>query len=212
MGSAFTPFGALTLVTAAIAASIQLHHLIFRPKLTAGVRMRLLLGLAVFPFMAAVASTGSGMMRTTEPTFCGSCHVMETHLQDLQDPKSTSLASRHSRSHIIGPTACYTCHADYGMLGYPLTKLTGMMHVYHYYLGGFRSWSLEKFHAEIRTARPYPNQNCQQCHSGTLASFLNVKEHVSLADELAQNKVSCASAGCHGVAHPFSKTKEELSR
>jgi cytochrome c-type protein NapC len=212
MGSALTPFGALALGAAAIAAGILLQFLVARPVLTPTVRMRLLLGLAVFPFIAAVASTGSGMHRTTEPTFCGSCHVMETHLSDLEDPKSLGLAARHSRSPIIGPTACYTCHADYGMLGYPLTKLTGMMHVYRYYLGGFRSWSLEKFHAEVRTAKPYPNTNCQQCHSGTLASFTNVKEHLSLSDELHQNSVSCASAGCHGVAHPFSKTAEELNR
>lgn len=212
MGSAFTPFGALTIAAAAVAAIILLHHLIARPALNAVTRMRLLLGLAVFPFLAAVASTGSGMHRTTEREFCGSCHVMETHLSDLEDPKSLGLAARHARSPIIGPTACYTCHADYSMLGYPLTKLNGMMHVYHYYLGGYRNWSLEKFHAEVRTAKPYPNQNCQQCHSGTLASFTNIKEHASLADELQQNKVSCASAGCHGVAHPFSKTKEELSK
>lgn len=212
MGSALTPFGALAIGCAAVAAGILLQYLIARPPLTATVRMRLLLGLAVFPFVAAVASTGSGMHRTTEREFCGSCHVMETHLSDLEDPKSLGLAARHSRSPIMGPTACYTCHADYGMLGYPMTKLTGMSHVYYYYLGGYRSWSLEKFHAEVRTARPYPNQNCRQCHSGTLASFTNVKEHVSLAEELEQNRVSCASAGCHGVAHPFSKTAEELSR
>lgn len=212
MGSTFTPFGALTIAASAVAGIILLHHLIARPQLTAFVRIRLLLGLAVFPFIAALASTGSGLHRTTEPEFCGSCHVMGTHLEDLKDPKSISLAARHSRSPIIGPTACYTCHADYSMLGYPLTKLNGMAHVYHYYLGEYGSWSLERFHKEIRTKKPYPNSNCQQCHSGTLASFTNVKEHVSLADELAENKVSCASAGCHGVAHPFSKTKEELSR
>lgn len=208
--SSLTPIGALAIVLAVVAGILLIHHLIARPVLTPMVRLRLLLGLAVFPFGAAVATTASGMHRTTEPSFCGSCHVMTPHQADLESATSTSLAARHSRSPIIGPTACYTCHADYGMLGYPLTKLTGMMHVYHYYVTGYRNWSLEKFHAEIRVAKPYPNQNCRQCHSGTLASFTNVKDHLAVIEELEKNTVSCASAGCHGPAHPFTKRPEEL--
>lgn len=210
MGSAATPMGALALGSAAVAAILLLHHLIVRPKLMPGTRIKLLLGLAVFPFVAAVSTTASGMQRTTEREFCGSCHVMETHLSDLKDPNSLSLASRHGRNESFGPHACYTCHADYGMLGYPMTKLTGMMHVYNYYLGGYRKMTLEKFHEEVRIAKPYPNSNCQQCHSGTLSSFANVRDHLGVLEELKANKVSCASAGCHGVAHRFSKRPEEL--
>jgi cytochrome c-type protein NapC len=209
-GSLATPAGALAVFTALIAGALLVHHLVVRPTLTAGHRLKLLLGLAVFPFIAAVATTASGMQRTTEREFCGSCHVMETHLSDLLDPNSLSLASRHSRNASMGPHACYTCHADYGLLGYPMTKLTGMKHVYNYYLGGYRSWSLEQFHAEVRIAKPFPNTNCQQCHSGTLSSFVNVREHLALQAELANGTVSCASAGCHGVAHRFSKRPEEL--
>ncbi len=210
MGSAATPMGAAAIVSALIAASLLIHHLVVRPKLAATTRLKLLLGLAVFPFLAAVSTTASGMQRTTEREFCGSCHVMETHLSDMMDPKSLSLSARHSRNPMMGGHACYTCHADYGMLGYPMTKLKGMGHVYYYYLGGYRDWSLEKFHAEVRIAKPFPNANCQQCHSGTLSSFLNVREHLGMQEELASNKVSCASAGCHGVAHRFSKRPEEL--
>ncbi|MBK7857871.1 MAG: NapC/NirT family cytochrome c [Archangiaceae bacterium] len=202
--------GALALGTAAVAAVLLLHHLVMRPRLTMGTRIRLLLGLAVFPFLSAVATTAHGMHRTTEAEFCGSCHVMTTHLTDLEDPESKSLASRHGRNPMFGGSACYTCHADYSMLGYPLTKLKGMSHVYNYYLGGYRSWSLEKFHEEVRIAKPFPNANCQQCHSGALASFRDVKEHRAMAEELKANRVSCASAGCHGVAHTFSKRPEEL--
>lgn len=210
MGSAATLMGAVALGTAALAALLLVHHLALRPKLTPGTRLKLLLALAVFPFISAVATTGSGMQRTTEREFCGSCHVMAAHLKDVEDPKSQSLAARHARNPMMGPHACYTCHADYGMLGYPMTKLTGMSHVWHYYPGGYRHWSLERFLAEVRVAKPYPNANCRQCHSGTLDSFKNAKEHRAMAEELEQNRVSCASAGCHGVAHPFSKRPEEL--
>ncbi|MBX7100213.1 MAG: NapC/NirT family cytochrome c [Myxococcaceae bacterium] len=205
-----TPMGALALVTAAISAVLLLHQLVVRPALTLSTRLKLLLGLAVFPFVTAVASTAHGMHRTTERDFCGSCHVMTTHLGDLEDPKSASLASRHGRNPMFGGTACYTCHADYSMLGYPLTKLTGMSHVFNYYLGGYKNWSLERFHAEVRIAKPFPNSNCRQCHSAALASFQGVEEHRAIAEELTSERVSCASAGCHGVAHPFSKRPEEL--
>jgi nitrate/TMAO reductase-like tetraheme cytochrome c subunit len=210
MGGAATPTGALALLAAAIAGVLLLHHLIVRPQLTGATRLKLLLGLAVFPFVSAVATTASGMHRTTEREFCGSCHVMEAHLKDVEDPQSMSLAARHARNPMTGPYACYTCHADYSMLGYPLTKLKGMSHVYNYYLGGYRSWPLSKFLDEVRIAKPFPNANCQQCHSGTLDSFKNAKEHRAMKEELEANRVSCASAGCHGVAHPFSKHPEEL--
>lgn len=210
MGSATTPMGALAIVTAAIAAVLLLHHLVVRPPLGVGTKLKLLLGLAVFPFLSAVATTASGMHRTTEREFCGSCHVMTAHLNDVENPTSPSLASRHARNPMTGPYACYTCHADYGMLGYPLTKLKGMSHVWNYYGAGYRNWELETFLAEVRVAKPFPNENCRQCHSGTLASFKDAKEHRAMKEELEQNRVSCASAGCHGVAHPFSKRPEEL--
>ncbi|MFT3837410.1 MAG: NapC/NirT family cytochrome c [Myxococcaceae bacterium] len=210
LGHAATLPGILALTTAGIAAALLLHHLVRRPKLDPSVRLRLLLGLGIFPALSAVATTASGMHRTTEREFCGSCHVMGTHLEDAENPASASLASRHARNPMFGATACYTCHADYSMLGYPLTKLNGMSHVYYYYLGGYKNWSLEKFHAEVRTAKPYPNSNCQQCHSGQLKTFKETPEHRAIAEELQANSVSCASGGCHGVAHPFSKRKDEL--
>src|SRR5262245_56050974 len=177
MGGAATPTGALALLTAAIAAVLLLHHLVVRPPLTGATRLKLLLGLAVFPLLSAVATTAHGMHRTTEREFCGSCHVMTAHLQDVEDPKSSGLAARHSRNPMMGPVACYTCHADYSMLGYPLTKLKGMSHVYNYYLGGYRSWPLDTFLERVRIAKPFPNANCRQCHSGTLGSFIDAREH-----------------------------------
>ncbi len=206
------PIGALAVIMAAVSALLLLHYLVLRPPLTAGVRLQLLLGLAVFPFVAAVATTGYGMQRTTERSFCGSCHVMDTHLKDAEDPHSPSLAARHTRNHFVGEHSCYTCHANYGMLGYPLTKLTGMSHVYNYYLGGYNKMSLEHFHAEVRIAKPFPNDNCRLCHSGTLGSFANVKDHLAVLPDIEADRVSCAAAGCHGVAHPFTKRPDELGQ
>ena len=95
------------------------------------------------------------------------------------------------------------------MLGYPLTKLNGMRHVYMYYIAGWRNLSPEESQAKIHLVKPYDNTNCRQCHSGTLDDWSSVAEHVALEEELQRNTVSCASGGCHGYAHPFSKPDGE---
>jgi cytochrome c-type protein NapC len=203
------------LLTATLAALLLLHHVLIRPKLTGATRIRLLLGLGVFPAATAALNTAEAMERSTTRQFCGSCHVMEQHLRDASDPESTSLASRHGRSAYIGETNCYRCHADYdGMMGYSLTKLRGMRHVYLYYFGGYRNMPQETAIRKIAIAKPYPNSNCLQCHSGKLDSFRDVREHTALREELETNHVACASAGCHGYSHPFSKgvTSEHATR
>ena len=200
-----SPLGWVALVCCALSAVVLLGFLIANPPLTAQVRMRLLFALGVFPLAATATSTAYGLHRTTERSFCGSCHVMTTHLEDAVNPESNSLAARHARNKFTGEQACYVCHSDYSMLGYPLTKLNGLNHVYQYYLNGYKEMPLEQFHREVRVARPYPNANCMQCHSGALDSFQNVREHRALQQDLQANNVACASAGCHGYSHPFNK-------
>jgi len=204
-----TVLGIVALFAAVIAAVILLLYLIKRPKLGLEWKLWLAMGLGVLPAISAGASTVEGMNRTTQRSFCGSCHVMDAHYDDAIDPSSQSLAARHTRNHSFGDKSCYTCHADYGMYGYLLTKLGGLGHVYHYYLGGYRSMPLEQFVAEIHLAKPYDNTNCRQCHTGTAHVWNRVPEHRALEAELASNKVSCASGGCHGFAHPFTKEARE---
>jgi hypothetical protein len=59
----------------------------------------------------------------------------------------------------------------------------------------------------IHIRKPYENLNCRQCHTTTGRDWLRVPDHGALKVELDSNRVSCASGGCHGNAHPFSKTK-----
>lgn len=196
----------LALLSALAAALILVRHLVKRPALDLQTKLTLLFGLGVLPAIAAVASTASGLETTTHREFCGSCHVMGPYYQNTSDPRAQSLSARHSRNPFFGDHSCYVCHADYGMFGYALTKAGGMRHVYEYYLGGYRSMSLEQAKHAIHLRKPYDNHNCRQCHTTTLHDWQRVPEHKSLEAELASNKVSCASAGCHGFAHPFSKS------
>lgn len=195
----------LALVSTVLAAVILVNYLVRKPALTLRVKIWLFLGLGVFPALAAMTSTVAGMERTTHREFCGSCHVMAAHYENATDPEAQSLAARHTRNPYFGEHSCYVCHADYGMYGYPLTKLGGLRHVYFYYLGGYRSMPLEQAKREIHLVKPYDNLNCRQCHTTTARVWREVPDHQALETELFANKVSCASAGCHGFAHPFSK-------
>lgn len=199
----------VALVTAGAAAVILLRFLLKRPALTFKEKLWLLLGLGVLPALSASSSTVVGMTGTTDRKFCGSCHVMGAHYGNAVDPLAQSLAARHSRNPYFGEHSCYVCHADYGMYGYALTKLGGLRHVYLYYFGGYREMPLAKAEREIRLVKPYENRNCRQCHTTTAAGWLKIPDHAALTAELGSNRVSCASPGCHGFAHPFTKTAAE---
>jgi nitrate/TMAO reductase-like tetraheme cytochrome c subunit len=197
--------GMAALLAAGGAALILVAFLVRKPALTLAVKLWLLLGIGALPALAAATSTVAGMEATTHREFCGSCHVMTGHYLDSSDPKSQSLAARHSRNPFFGDQACYVCHADYGMYGYPLTKAGGLRHVILYYFGGYRQMSDAEADRKIHLRKQYDNTNCRQCHTTTAQVWRSVPDHLALRAELDSNRVSCASAGCHGLAHPSSK-------
>jgi nitrate/TMAO reductase-like tetraheme cytochrome c subunit len=201
--------GVVALCAVFAASTILIRYLVKRPVLTIRAKLGLLLGLGVFPVIAAVTSTVAGMEATTTREFCGSCHVMGAHFGDAGNPASQSLAARHSRNPFFGERSCYVCHADYGMYGYAMTKAGGTRHVYEYYLGGYAQMTLEAALKAIHLRKRYDNLNCRQCHTTTVNDWRKVPDHVSLQNELMTSKVSCASAGCHGYAHPFTKAERE---
>jgi cytochrome c-type protein NapC len=200
--------GGLALASCALGAVILTVYLVKRPALQLGTQLWLFVGLGVLPIATAVTGNVAGMEATKQVKFCSSCHVMLAHTGDAFDPESQSLAARHSRNPMFGGESCYVCHADYGMFGAVFTKLNGMHHVYEY-LREYRGRTLEDTLPELELYEPMSNRNCQQCHSGTNRIFRNVDEHAAASDDLASGKVSCASAGCHGYAHPFSKAARE---
>src|SRR5690606_4909748 len=139
-----TLLGYVCVASAAFALAIIGYYLWKKPPIDFKGKMWLLVGLGVLPGVSATSSTVTGMQATTERRFCGSCHVMDPYVADASDPDSQSLAARHGRNPFFGDRNCYVCHADYGMLGYPMTKLNGMRHVYMYYIAGWRNYTIEE--------------------------------------------------------------------
>jgi cytochrome c-type protein NapC len=177
---------------AAASALLVLWFLVARPALTNA------------PIATAVTGNVSGYEATKSRTFCGSCHVMKEYSDDSADPDSTTLAARHGRNALFGDANCYGCHADYGMFGTVTTKLGGLRHVYEYTFH-YHQMSPEEARAKIHIRTPFQNATCMHCHSTEVPLWKGVPEHASLLPRLRDGSVSCASAGCHGPAHPFSK-------
>lgn len=199
----------LSAASAVAAAVILVTFLVRRPPL-ARARLWLLLGLGVFPITSAGMANVAGFKATQTREFCGSCHVMEPHANDSNDRSSTSLAAIHARNESFGHDNCYSCHKDYGMYGYVLTKAGGMRHVY-YYLTEYHDMPLEKSTHHIRINAPLSNENCMHCHTTTAPGWLSIGDHASSVEAVRKGTLSCASAGCHGYAHPNTKLGKELA-
>lgn len=198
------PFLSVALFCAIGAALIVLWFLLRRPALDRTTKIILLAGIGVLPLGTAMTGNVAGFEATKARRFCGSCHVMTPYRDDSENLQSTSLASRHARNHLFGEENCYACHADYGMFGTVVTKAGGMRHVYEYVFH-FRNTSLEEARRTIHIRKPFQNSTCMHCHSTEGPSWNGIKEHASLLERVRDGTVSCASSGCHGPAHPFSK-------
>lgn len=200
--------GWLSMASAGAAAVILVMHLLRRPPIVASTKRLLFVGLGVLPIASAGGANVSGFSATQSRKFCGSCHVMDLHAKDSDDPTSTSLAAIHARNETFGHDNCYVCHKDYGMYGYVLTKAGGMRHVY-YYLTEYKDMPLEQAKHDIRIRRPVPNATCTSCHTTTAPRWLAIGDHASTLEGVRSGTTSCVGSGCHGFAHPFTKTERE---
>lgn len=186
------------LAAALAASSILAWYLRFRPPLVGSTRVLLLLGLGVLPAGASLTGSLAAVRVSQKRAFCGSCHTMAPFAADAADPASTSLAALHSRNRAHGSDSCNDCHRDYQTFGGVATKLAGMRHL----------WSALRRPTDAgppRLYRPFRQDNCRQCHSGSLPGFLDEPEHAVVADDLRRSAIDCTSAGCHGPAHPTTK-------
>ena len=198
------PFLVLALCTSGIAAVLLLWFLIRRPLLNRTTKIVLLFGIGILPLLTAANGNIAGYHATTERHFCGSCHVMTPYSEDSNDLASTTLAARHARNAMFGNENCYACHANYGMYGTIATKLGGLRHVYEYSMN-YRNMPVKEFLEEIEIRKPFPNETCIHCHSTQNPLWSTIGDHVSTMDRIRAGTLSCASEGCHGPAHPFSK-------
>jgi cytochrome c nitrite reductase small subunit len=166
-----------------------------RRGLTAVSKAFLFGSILVLPVIVVFLATAHGMQESMTVDACGHCHVMGSHVKDLRDPKSDSLAAVHFKNRYIQENHCYTCHSDYGMFGTVSAKLEGLGHVWHNTMGNYPT--------PIKIAKPYSNLRCLACHGGS-QKYLTKHEADELP-KLAANQDSCLD--CHGPAHNVGEVK-----
>jgi cytochrome c nitrite reductase small subunit len=150
----------------------------------------LLLVLGVFPALLVLATAMLSFQRAETLVFCSSCHTMTPWVMDLKNPQSKGIASLHYRNRFILTDQCYTCHVDYDFMGPVTAKMDGVRHIIAYYTGF-------GMHNPIKLYKPFPNNNCLQCH-GASAEFQS-PTHIAVMDQIRSEAMSCVA--CHNPIH-----------
>jgi nitrate/TMAO reductase-like tetraheme cytochrome c subunit len=194
---------AISLSCAGLSVLIGAWYLVRRPHLNRVTKSMLLLGLGVFPLIVSLTGNIASFEYTLTRPFCGSCHVMGPYLRDAEDPKSNSLAALHSRNHKFGENSCYTCHADYQMLGAITTKQNGMKHLFKYITEYANTGPDGEGGPTIHLYKPFKSEACMQCHSTTAKSY--VERHADQLEEIRSGQVNCID--CHEVVHPLALSR-----
>jgi len=152
----------------------------------------LLVGLFVLPITATTSTALTVLEGTKAVDACASCHVMKPFVEDLKNPRSASLASRHYRNSWIAKDQCYACHVTYGVNGTIEGKRDGFRHWLYYVTNTYQE--------PVKYAGSYPNSNCLNCHAET-PKWQEVKSHRALTNDLTTDRVACIA--CHGPPHPL---------
>jgi cytochrome c nitrite reductase small subunit len=134
-------------------------------------------------------------------SFCNSCHVMESRVENLRDPDSEFLAAQHFKYRWIANNQCYQCHTDYRMFGGVQAKLSGFWHLWAYYVTGYE--------LPLKIYGTYNNKICLYCH-GPVLDYQEVEEHQEHFRDLELSKKSCQGSDCHVSPHPKEKEKNGI--
>jgi nitrate/TMAO reductase-like tetraheme cytochrome c subunit len=164
-----------------------------------------LLALGVLPLFLLAVGNFAVLEYAKEERFCGKCHrTMKPYSDDMQNPKSQSLAAAHFQNRFAPSTGCYSCHANYGVHGTFAAKLTGLRHVYKY--------ATATYHLPIKLPTPFENTLCLKCHNGAkrfMAQDLHL-ENGRVSAGLRTGQIECIQ--CHSPAHDLPTPKKTVAR
>ncbi len=160
----------------------------------------LIAGAVALPLLVTGVGTILVFERAERVEFCASCHLtMKPFIDDMENPRSSSLAALHYTNRYIPDNQCYECHTSYGLFGTLQAKKEGLNDVYRYYT--------RTFHLPIRLRHPYPNDDCLKCHAG---SAKWTEDHQDYKDALFSGEATCMQ--CHADSHPAHNFAQRLGR
>lgn len=180
-----------------LAAAVILIMVLVRSsdwRVSAAAKWTLLVGLFVLPTVTMLFGNVVGFHKVKNS--CTKCHTMEPWINDMKDPKSTTLVSKHYQNRWIPEDQCYTCHTGYGLSGNIRAKIGGLGHVTHEYFTGVPP--------VIKIHRPFDVDTCFHCH-GESAKYLKIDQHVDaeMKPKILSGEMSCFE--CHASPHPRKK-------
>jgi cytochrome c-type protein NapC len=197
----------LILIAFSVIVTILVLFVAVRPEFTRarGGKIVAFIALCMLPVLAVWAGVNEHLERSTSTRFCLSCHVMANFGKSLYvDDKSFIPAEHFQNNFVPRDHACFTCHTDYTMFGDYKAKWRGVHHVLVQYFGKIPKPE------DIRLYTPYNNRECLHCHAGA-RSYEEASSHHKTPDMLAQvasNKLSCISSGCHDTIHEVGTLNE----
>jgi cytochrome c-type protein NapC len=177
-----------------------------RPGITAtqGGKILAFFALFVLPILCGLMGVSSEMERSKTTAFCLSCHTMGDYGKSLYIDDPNHIPAAHFQNHRVPPDeACYSCHTNYALFGTIKVKLSGLKHVYIYYLG------TPPAPQNIKLYEPFNNRECLHCHLGA-RSFEEGAVHTAdpaTLPAIKSNQLSCMSSGCHDVVHDIANLK-----
>jgi hypothetical protein len=125
-------------------------------------------------------------------------------VHDLAQPKGKSLAALHYQVHFTPTqpgTACYSCHATYGVHGTMIAKLQGLNDAYRYLTGFYTT--------PIKLREPFPNKLCLKCHIES-SIFLSQRIHLDkqghVSPLMLNDTIACGM--CHPAGHMIGASDE----
>jgi len=159
----------------------------------------LIAGAVGFPLLMTGVGTILVFERAERVQFCASCHLtMRAFVDDMENPKSNSLAALHYKNRYIPDDQCYTCHTSYGLFGTVQAKKEGLNDVYKYYT--------RTFHLPIKLRHPYPNTDCLKCHAGSVKW---IADHEDYKDALFSGEATCMQ--CHADSNPAHNVAQSVT-
>lgn len=143
------------------------------------------IGLMGFMGIGVLLFAGASFWWTSQPSFCGRCHVMEPYI-----------AAWEQSSH--ADVNCEKCHLTPGFFGFVGGKISGLQVVANYIRGDYQDWS---FNAAVTNAA------CLQCHEDiTEAPIHNADTGILVSHkdilESGGKCMFCHSTVAHGSVVP----------
>jgi len=181
----------LTIIIVIGAALVIFSLIRFRGRDTGPIAWAFLIaGTILFPLILSGAGTFLVVERVKTVQLCGSCHLtMKPYVDDMENPKSKSLAAIHYANRYISVNQCYECHTAYGLLGTLEAKKQGMIDVFRYYT--------RTFQLPLKLSSPYRDADCLKCHA---AAVKWVEAHAEFEKRIFAGQLTCMQ--CHAETTP----------